>query len=333
MNNIPLIVADADIPFLRGRLEPYATMRYLGQDEFTKSNIADADAMIIRTRTRCNDALLRGTSVKAIATATIGMDQFNIPECEALGIAVCNAPGCNAPGVAQYVWASLLRIIPDPKGMRLAVVGCGNVGKIVKEWGEMLGAEVKVSDPPLEKQGAIKGYPLEELMQWADAITFHTPYTTSAPHPTHHLLNEQNASLLRREAVVINAARGPVTSTKALKQVIREKNIKAIIDCWEGEPTIDKELLELAHTATYHIAGYSLEGKQRATRMAVKAICDFFGFTPDLSDLAPDYVPGRCFSSQEIISSFDPQPVMTQLRANPEMFDRMRADYKYRKEL
>lgn len=333
MQSKPIIVADADIPFLKGRLEPFAQMVYAGQNEFTLALVAGTDALMIRTRTRCNRDLLANSNVKVIATATIGMDQFDLPSCKEMGIATYNAPGCNAPGVAQYVWSCLLREGLNPKELRLAVVGCGNVGRIVKQWGELLGAEVRVSDPPLARKGMVADYKLDDLLKWADAITFHTPYTRTGSFPTHHLLNENNVDYLRKGAIVINAARGPVTSTRALMKGIREKGIRAIIDCWEGEPEIDRELLSEASVATYHIAGYSLEGKQRATRMATEAIGNFFGFRAPVDDLSGPYVEKTELTPEQIIASFDPKPIMAQLQANPTDFDKLRANYKYRKEV
>lgn len=328
----PLIAVDSDIPFIRGRLEPFCDVRYLSQDEFTPVSVRDADGMIIRTRTRCDKALLEGSAVKVIATATIGMDQFNLADCRELGIEVHNSPGCNAPGVAQYVWSSVLRLGLRPEETVIGVVGAGNVGSIVAEWGRDMGASVLLNDPPLESAGGGGFVSLEEMIPRCDVVTVHTPYSKSGDFPTHHLIGEKEIALMKPGAVVINAARGPVTDTRALCRGIREKGVRCVIDCWEGEPHTDPELLSLAEIATYHIAGYSLEGKQRATRMAMTAIADYFGFTPDISGLAAPYIPGKGITPERIAESFDPEPVMRGLRGNPGAFDRLRAEYKYRKE-
>ena len=126
MNEKPLIVVDADIPFIQGRLEPFFRVVYVDQFGFTPELVRHARAMVIRTRTRCNAGLLAGSDVEIIATATIGMDQFDLPWCHANGIVTRNAPGCNAPGVAQYVWSSLLRLGFSPEGKRIGVVGCAD---------------------------------------------------------------------------------------------------------------------------------------------------------------------------------------------------------------
>lgn len=330
----PKIVIDADIPFIRGRLEPWADTLYVDQFGFTPENVADADAMIIRTRTRCNRDLLEGSAVKLIATATIGMDQFDLDWCRGAGIECVNAPGCNAPGVAQYVWSVLLRSGFDPKRMTLGVVGHGNVGSIVADWGRRLGARVLVSDPPKRDAGTLgcDDTPLDTILKEADAVTLHVPMTRAGEYPTHHLIGERELALMRPGARLVNAARGPVVDNAAWRKAVAEGRVRAFVDTWEGEPDLDRELLRLAEVATFHIAGYSTEGKQRATRMALEAVGRRFGWDIDLSGLAGAYVcPG--LTERKIIDSFDPTPIDEALRADPAAFDTLRRDYVFRPEV
>ncbi|MDE6338115.1 MAG: 4-phosphoerythronate dehydrogenase, partial [Muribaculaceae bacterium] len=185
-------IVDNKIPFIKGRLEPLGEVVYADPFAFTPQLVKDADALIIRTRTHCDEALLDGSSVKLVATATIGTDQIDIPWCEANGITVENAAGCNAPGVAQYVWSSLLRNGFDPSRHTLGVVGKGNIGSIVADWGCRLGANVIVCDPPRQKAGhKDEDYlPLEEVLAKADAVTLHTPLTKEGDDSTYHLISE-----------------------------------------------------------------------------------------------------------------------------------------------
>lgn len=331
----PLVAVDADIPYLNSRLDEFCRLRLLDQEEFCRDAVRDADAMLIRTRTRCDRSLLEGSRVKFIATATIGTDQINKADCRHLGIEWVNSPGCNAPAVAQYVWSSILRLGFDPAKHTLGIVGCGNVGSIVAEWGRLLGARILVSDPPLQEAGRT-GLPfvhLDELMAESDAVTLHTPYTRVTPHPTHHLAGAREIGLMRPGAILVNAARGPVTDTEPLVEALEQGRIRAVIDCWEGEPRIDRRLLRLADITTFHIAGYSTEGKQRATRMVCEALGRHFGFTPDTSDLAAPYAPKHSLSPDEVVRSFDPAPICSLLRAKPEKFDKLRAAYELRREV
>ncbi len=267
------IIADNNIPFLRGRLEPVADVTYVDQWGFTPELVRDADCLVIRTRTRCDEKLLKDSVVKLVATATIGTDQIDTAWCEANGITVRNAPGCNAPGVAQYVWAGLLRQGFDPSRHTLGIVGCGNVGSIVRDWGKALGARVLVSDPPKEEAGVPGDYvPLEQLLREADAVTLHTPLTKTGKHATYHLIGAHELGLIEEGRILVNAARGPVVDFAALKPEVESGRMRAIIDTWEFEPEIDENLLNAATSGTFHIAGYSREGKQRATRMVHDAI-------------------------------------------------------------
>lgn len=334
MNRPPRIIIDNNIPFLKGRLEPVADCVYTDQHGFTPELVRDADAMIIRTRTRCDRALLEGSRVRFIATATIGMDQFDLDWCREAGITVRNAPGCNAPGVAQYVWSALLRAGFDPAKHTLALIGRGNVGTIVAEWGRALGARILVADPPRAEQGLTdEDYrPMREIIAQADAVTLHTPYTRTGNHPTHHLIGAPEIELMRPGTILVNAARGPVADNHAVKEAVAAGRLRAIIDTWEGEPDADPELIQLAETATFHIAGYSAEGKQRATRMALESLAQYFGLDIDTSGLAPAYKPGNPPSAQAILSSYDPRPDSDALKSAPHLFDQLRADYHYRNE-
>lgn len=330
----PKIVVDDNIPFIKGRLEPFADVVYADQFGFTPQLVRDAEAMIIRTRTRCDRALLDGSNVRLIATATIGMDQFDLPYCREAGIKTYNAPGCNAPGVAQYVWSSLLRSGFRPECHTLGIVGCGNVGSIVAEWGRRLGARVLVNDPPkVEAGNTPEGHTdLAGLLATADAVTLHTPLTKTGKHPTFHLIDRNEIEMMKPGAILVNAARGPVASNSALKEAVKKGRIKAVIDTWEGEPNLDEELLSLVDIGTFHIAGYSLEGKQRATRMALEAVAEHFGFPIDFSGLEGPYREPENLSEKLILDSYDPFADTAPLKAAPQLFDRLRADYVFRHE-
>lgn len=170
------ILIDKAIPFLEGLFEPYAEVVYLPGDGFTAEIVQDADALIIRTRTKCNAALLRGSSVSIIATATIGYDHIDMEYCRENNIKVSTAAGCNARGVLQWFGACLSHLSRrdgwHPRDMRLGVVGVGNVGSLIAEYGAMWGFDVICCDPPRGVEGFVE---LEEMLPLVDIITFHTP--------------------------------------------------------------------------------------------------------------------------------------------------------------
>lgn len=330
----PIIVADSKIPFLKGRLEPFADITYLDPQEITADSVRDADGLIVRTRTVCDSRLLEGSRVKMIATATIGMDHLDLPWLSSHHIKAVNAPGCNAPGVAQYVWASLLTMGLRAERMRIGVVGYGNVGHIVADWGRKLGATVLVNDPPREEAGySDERYgSLDTILRECDVVTLHTPLTKTGKHPTFHLISETELRKMRRGAVLVNAARGAVADNAVLNGLQDELGIFTVLDTWENEPSINLGLLEKATIATPHIAGYSKEGKQRATRMACEAIGEFFGFTPCTGDLAANYHPAPKVTAEAILRSYTPLPDTGALKGSPADFEKLRAGYATRPE-
>lgn len=329
------IIADKNIPFLDGRIMD-AELIALPAAGIDRAAVRDADALIVRTRTRCDAALLAGSDVRMVATATIGTDHIDLPWCAANGITVRNAPGCNAPGVALYVWASLLRAGFRPSESILGVIGMGHVGHIVVEWGRRLGVKVLVCDPLREEAGLTdeKYMPLEELLGKSDAVTLHTPLTHGGSHPTFHMINGRTLSHMKPGAVLINAARGEVCDTRALKEAVSDGNIgKIIMDTWEGEPAIDTGLLGVADVATCHIAGYSVEGKQRATRIALEALRDTLGVDVDLTGLQGPYEEPDVLTPGLIVSSYDPAPMTAALKADPASFEKIRNSYQLHSEI
>lgn len=329
------IIADKNIPFLAGRL-PEGELIQLPAAEINAEAVREADALIVRTRTRCDATLLKDSNVRLIATATIGTDHIDLKWCKANGITVRNAPGCNAPGVALYVWSCLLRNGFDPEKDTLGLVGCGNVGGIVAEWGEKLGARVLVCDPPRKEKGLTdrEYLTLEEVLSQSDAVTLHTPLTRDGEHPTFHLINKDSLSHLKPGAILVNAARGEVTDTDSLVEAIGNGLIRnAIIDTWEGEPNIDKRLLALATAATTHIAGYSVEGKQRATRMALEAVGEELGIPVDLSGLQGAYKTPAELTQDTIMAHYDPREMTQALKQAPDSFEKIRNAYSLHSEI
>lgn len=333
----PKILIDCFVPYIEGILEPFADVEYLHPSEFTPQRVKDADALIIRTRTRCDKSLLEGSAVKFIATATIGKDHIDSPWCASAGIEAMNSAGCNAPAVAQYVWSALSHSGFDPSaGMTLGIIGYGNIGSIVADWGRKLpgGCRIMVCDPPRAEAGLTdENYlPMETLLRECDAITLHVPYTRGGAHPTHHLIGERELAMLRGGALLINASRGPVVDNVAWKRHLAGGASRAVIDTWEGEPDLDRELLERALIATPHIAGYSLQGKHRAARMCTEAAGRFFGFSPDISALTGPYSAPVTTSLRTIADSYDIMADDRLLRLDPAALEKLRDNYNYRNE-
>ncbi|MCM1163898.1 MAG: 4-phosphoerythronate dehydrogenase [Muribaculaceae bacterium] len=274
------IAIDPNIPFI---VEPLQEIQGIEiTHNLTRQGVKDADAIVVRTRTCCDASLLEGSKCSFVGTATIGTDHIDLAYCKNRGIKAVSAPGCNAPAVAQWVLAAI-RESGGFEGRTLGVVGAGNVGSILIRWATSLGMNVLVNDPPLQKRGDNRWIfsTLSEIVEKSDVISFHTPLTRQGEFPTFHLVDASFISQLKRSPILLNAARGPVTDTAALLEGLASGKISGVgIDCWEGEPQIDRRLLENALIATPHIAGYSMEGKIRATQMMLDALTSHFGLDP-----------------------------------------------------
>ncbi|MDE6368650.1 MAG: 4-phosphoerythronate dehydrogenase, partial [Muribaculaceae bacterium] len=320
-------VIERNVPFIAGLLEPYANVTYLAADEFTPKTVKDADALIVRTRTQCDAPLLAKSKCRFIGTATIGTDHIDSQWCEANGITVINAPGCNAPAVAQYVFASIMQLANRPLTQyTIGIVGVGHVGSIVERWARGLGMNVMVCDPPrMRAEGGDQWSTLAEIAEKADIITFHTPLTREGDDATYHIADDKFFASLKRSPIIINSARGPICDTDALIRALDSGDVSAaVIDCWEGEPEISLELLKRAAIATPHIAGYSHDGKVRATQMILDAITTFFYLPRVTTSAATPKAVARTVKPLAIAESYNPLADTIALKNDPSTFDAVR---------
>lgn len=341
------IIIDNKIPFIKGVLEPYAEVRYLSPAEITREQVKDADALIIRTRTHCNEALLAESRCKFIGTATIGFDHIDTDYCKKAGIEWKNAPGCNASSVGQYILASLLLHAEKNgyslKGKNIGIVGVGHVGSIVAHHCRAIGMNVLLNDPPrADREGKECFVSLDTIAEKCDFITFHTPLNRNGIYKSFHLGDKTFFDKTKRSPVIINSSRGEVVDNQALLTAYRERKISdIIIDCWENEPDILPELLENAFIATPHIAGYSADGKSNATRTMIREISRILNVRIDTSGIVPPSPPfpeidlSLCSGDSvtcAVIASYDPRTDTADLRSEPGQFENLRGNYELRRE-
>lgn len=362
------IVADENIPFVQPAFETLGTVRLLSGRAITAAVLQEADLLLVRSITPVNAGLLHGTPVKFVATATIGADHVDSEYLQQRNIPFATAAGCNANAVAEYACCAVLHWAVERElaltRLTIGIVGVGNVGSRVAEKARALGLRVLLNDPPrarAEKKSAESAtpafLPLGELLQ-ADILTLHTPLTHNGPDPTFHLINEKILRQMRPPGLLINTARGPVVDNRALKESLRRGRLAgAILDVWEGEPQIDAELVRRTTLATPHIAGYSFEGKLRATLMIYEAACRFLGVTPawNAAPFVPPVTAPRIETAEAAQSTVERQLQAVVRRAydiraddarlrqgfadphaTPDeqgrWFDKLRHDYDYRRE-
>ena len=317
------IVIDAAVPYVKGVFEPYfRQVVYAPGAAIDAAMVADAEALIIRTRTKCNAALLHGSAVKVIATATIGYDHIDREWCAAHGIAAFNAPGCNADGVMEYVFAAL-NVFGKKRsleGLTLGVIGVGQVGHRVADMGRKRGFKVLENDPPLQAAGTDRELTdLDTLLTRSDIVTIHIPLWPENRDFADAAFFEK----MKPGAIFINASRGGIADEQALL-AYRDKLSGVAIDVWKGEPAINLDLLAAADIATPHIAGYTIVGKINGTMASVRNVARVL-------DIAPlkDFTIEHNYKSYDI-DAYDIMADDAALRRDPARFEALRTDYRLR---
>lgn len=298
------IVADQNIPFVKECFSSLGEVHVCSGRQITPELVRDADLLLVRSITPVNEALLAGSRVRFVATATIGTDHVDTDYLQRAGIAFASAPGSNANSVAEYVVAALLLVAKRRQfpleGKSVGIIGVGNVGSRVDAKCRALGMKTVLNDPPLARITADSRYrPLEEALA-CEIITLHTPLTEDGPDATFHLADEIFFSALKKRAVFINTARGAVLETAALKKAIESGKTSAVIlDVWENEPTPDPWLIRHVDISTPHIAGYSFDGKVNGLLMIYRAACEFLNVTPQRTE--KDFLPPPAVPQIEIL--------------------------------
>ena len=334
------VIVDNKIPYIKGLIETLADeVIYLPGKDFTPEVVKEADALIIRTRTLCNRKLLEGSKVRFIGTATIGFDHIDTKYCQEAGITWSNCPGCNAGAVEQYVHAALLLLQQEKglqlKGACLGIVGVGHVGERIRRMAERIGMKVLLNDPPRADAGEQGFTSLDTLARQCDVLTFHTPLIREGKYRTFHLADRTFFQKLQRKPYLLNTSRGEVVETEALLEALHTGAVAgAVIDVWENEPHINRELLDKVFIGTPHIAGYSADGKANATRMVLEAFCRFFhkpiNFHLTLPEVSRPALSGE--EDLQFLQQYNPHIDCENLRAHPEQFEQLRGDYHLRRE-
>ena len=318
------VIIDKGIPFLEGVFPPEIEVLHLSPEDITPESVRYADALFVRTRTQINKELLHGSNVRFVATATIGFDHIDQDYCREAGIRWVSCPGCNAQAVCDYVEEAISSIKSGENALTIGIVGYGHVGKLVAQMAQRRGYKVLLSDPPLGI-----GMSLEQLAPLCDVLTFHTPLIREGEYPTYHLCDETILRLCKPSTLIINAARGGVIDEQALLSCLNSlpfregMGVGYAIDCWENEPNINQDLLKHVDLASFHIAGYSIQGKMNASEMCLRAFCEFFSL-PILS-INKKAVPLQGDSENGWILR-----LTEQLKTNPASFEQLRKQYKLR---
>ena len=337
------IVVDEEIPYIRGVFEPVADVSYLRYNQINRKALENVDGIIIRTRTSCTPALLDGSRLSFIGTASVGTDHIDLDYCALSGITVSHAAGCNSSSVAQYVITALLSLVyrqrKKLREMTLGVIGVGNIGSRVAAIAQTLGMKVLLNDPPRAlKEGGTGFVQLESLLAQSDVVSIHVPLKPD----TWHLADVPFFEQLARTPIFINTSRGEVVDEAALVRFV-PKMSAVVLDVWEKEPHISKMVLDISSLATPHIAGYSIEGKRNATVFIVRATASHFGWK-GLKNFSLPPLPIQTISLSKNPNGWEEGlhllfnqmfPIHDEdfrLRLAPERFEELRSSYQFRKE-
>jgi erythronate-4-phosphate dehydrogenase len=329
-----LIVADENIPLLDEFFESFGEIRRVPGRSINRATVEQADVLLVRSVTNVNRALLEGSNVRFVGTCTIGTDHLDLDYFKQADIAWSSAPGCNARGVVDYVLGSLLTLAEiegaDLTQRTYGVVGAGEVGGRLVKVLQGLGWNVLVCDPPRQAVEGGDFVSLEQIIEQCDVISLHTPLKKHGAQTTWHLFDKNRLNQLKPGTWLINASRGPVVDNAALRQVLLQReDLQAVLDVWEGEPEVDVALAELCVLATPHIAGYSLDGKQRGTAQIYQAYCQFLGQPEQVS--LNDLLPAPWLSHVTLNADSDPAWALAMVCRG--VYDPRRDDADFRRSL
>ncbi len=265
------ILADENIPFAEEAFSKFGSVQLIPGRDITNEILRPYHILIIRSVTKVNEQLLKGTNVKFVGTTTIGLDHIDTVYLQKMHISCANAPGCNADSVAEYIFAGLYKIASEAKfpleKCSMGIIGYGNIGSRVAGIAAAIGMKLYINDPPLQRQKGDSFFCSYEQAIGADIITYHVPLNIGGTDNTYHMLSSSQLNTFDGSKIILNASRGSVVSNDDLKKFLQKNRNKVILDVWENEPLIDNELLKLVWIGTPHVAGYSFEGKINGTIM------------------------------------------------------------------
>lgn len=261
-------------------------VRVLDESAISRQDLLDADALIVRSKTRLDAELLRDTPVRFAATATAGVDHVDQAWLAKQGIEFYAAYGCNATAVTEYVFSALLNVAAETgrplPGRTLGIVGVGQVGSRLAKKAKALGLECLLNDPPRVENEGLEGFhDLDTVLAESDLLSFHVPLIDEGPWPTRNLLTPERLKKLKPGALVVNACRGEISTESAWMEAVDSGCIGTLVlDVFPEEPEVSDELLSRCRFATPHIAGHSFEGKLNGTLQCREACRAFFHVDP-----------------------------------------------------
>ncbi len=254
--------------------------------------IGDADGVLVGMDRIGEMVFTNCPNLKVVSKHGVGVDNIDLQSAQKHGVVVANAPGTNSVSVAEMAMALILtlaRKIPhfieqikrkewgatsfglELEGKTIGIVGFGRIGKKVGQYAQAFGMRILYYDPLItEEIFPYKKVGLEELFKESDFISLHAPLTEE----TREMVNDKLLSLMKKEAFLINTARGELINEEALYIYLKESRIAgAALDVFTHEPPFDNPLLSLPNViATPHISSHTREANLKMGNIAAENI-------------------------------------------------------------
>ena len=292
---------EAPLDALRGRFDVVYDPKLVDQADALRNAAANADALIVRNRTQVRGELLAAAAqLRVVGRLGVGLDNIDVPACEARGIAVIPATGANALAVAEYVIGTAMLLLRgaygasadvaagkwprnalsngrEIAGKTLGLIGFGGIGQLTAGLARALGMRVIASDALLPASSAgwraadLPHMALDELLRTADVVSLHVPLTAE----TRNLLDASRLALMKADAILINTSRGGVVDEPALAAALKAGRLGgAALDVFDPEPLPAGSALAGAPNLilTPHIAGLTAESNARVSTMIAERV-------------------------------------------------------------
>lgn len=314
MQKVIKLLADKQILLTEEQLPEPVLLTTFDPSEGIPADAGDYDALFVRTVSPIDRTTIPShpKRLRFIGSATAGFDHVDQDWLAHSNIEFAYAPGSNANSVGEYVAVSILlwalKTGNDLSSLTAGIIGAGHTGTAVAKHLTKMNVRFKNYDPPRQiRETTFKSAGIEEILA-CDILTFHTPLTTAGEWPTKHWLSQTELKD-RYFSLIINAARGGVIDEKALYSAFKKNGIQNyILDVWENEPFFDDQIAENAWLRTPHIAGYSVQSKQRAAAMLMESLSSSFGFEYTVGNRVEQSL--KCLAG---LSITDPNPDLSQI--------------------
>ena len=357
------ILADADLRGVEALFGGLGEVQRMDGRNVRPAQLRGIDALLVRSVTQVNEALLQEHTPRFIGTATAGVEHVDVDLLRRRGVVFASAPGANAEAVVDYALSAIVNCDDYLErllgGESVGIIGYGRVGRRLGARLDALGISWIACDPWVEQVSLRSGGATPRLGSLQAVLgclvmCVHASLTRAQPWPSAGLLGAAELASARRDALLVNAARGGLLRQGEVRGYIAQTQTKTktrtpqlALDVWEDEPAIDCGLLSLCRFGTPHIAGYSLDAKLHATRMLRKVLGDSLGLpsSPEpclephselesefLITVPPD-LQGAALLRWLVNQCCDIREDDALLRAAPNDFDRLRREYRERREL